>query len=379
VLVGSYQYDAMTRRITRSVGGTVWHTYYSKQWKPIEERKNAETTANIHHLWGARHRDDLARRDRVTSGTVFNETRYVMMDYFNPMAIVDQTGAVKERYAFSAFGKRRILAPDWSSRTTSECGMEFAFQGQFLDSESGLMNYGFRYLSPELGRWTCKDPIEERGGLNQYCLVENTVTNSVDHLGLFPQSFLDDWRTNFAEANLYAATVGYDMVMNNIPPQCFKDGADTLSRDIGFFAGLRDKANAEGRIEDASVYDQSLKLKLEELGILKDADISDCVNKCINEWAKENPITQGSSAVNLCDQLWNHPVGSTAAIGAKAAITTTLEGKLAGSLGVSHAAVSGTTIGAATVGVMVATAKHSRALQDCACECRGEKLKGGLK
>jgi RHS repeat-associated protein len=150
----------------------------------LEERKNNETTANIHYLWGSRHRDDLVRRDRAATGTTFNETRYVMMDYFNPMAIVDQVGAVKERYAFSAFGKRRILAPDWSSRTTSECLIEFAFQGQFVDPESGLMNYGFRYYSPALGRWTCKDPIGERGGLNLFDVLMNNPINGTDFLGL---------------------------------------------------------------------------------------------------------------------------------------------------------------------------------------------------
>jgi RHS repeat-associated protein len=185
VVIGSYHYDALTR----TLGSTVWHTYYSNQWKPLEERKNALTTASIHYLWGARHRDDFVRRDRAATGTAFNETRYVMIDYFNPMALTDATGAVTERYAFSAFGKRRILAPDWSSRATSECGMEFGFQGQFLDTESGLMNYGFRYYSPELGRWTCKDPIEELGGLNLYAIAGNDVVNRWDYLGLADESF----------------------------------------------------------------------------------------------------------------------------------------------------------------------------------------------
>jgi RHS repeat-associated protein len=62
--------------------------------------------------------------------------------------------------------------------------MEFAFQGQFLDIESGLMNYGFRYYTPYLGRWTCKDPIKERGGINLYEIAANAPINGVDYLGL---------------------------------------------------------------------------------------------------------------------------------------------------------------------------------------------------
>ncbi len=180
---GSYRYDGLHRRIKRETGGVVWHSYYNDQWRPLEERKDSETTAAMSYLWGARHRDDLVRRDRAVGGTTLNETRYILMDYFNPAAITDEEGAVTERYAFSAFGVRTILNSDYTTRISSECAMEFGFQGQFLDVESGLMNYGYRYYSPYLGRWTCKDPIEEEGGMNIYVFASNNPSNSVDWLG----------------------------------------------------------------------------------------------------------------------------------------------------------------------------------------------------
>jgi RHS repeat-associated protein len=189
-VVGEYRYDGQHRRTERTVnGGDTHHSYYNDQWRPVEERKNSETTASVSYLWGSRHRDDLVRRDRAVGGTSLNETRYVMMDYFNPAAITDAAGVVKERYAFSAFGVRTILNPDYSTRSSSESSMEFGFQGQFLDGESGLMNYGYRYYAPWLGRWTCKDPIMEKGGVNLYVLVGNGVVNAVDHLGLFGMEF----------------------------------------------------------------------------------------------------------------------------------------------------------------------------------------------
>ena len=184
--VGEYAYDGLTRRTTREVSGVTWHSYYSDAWRPLEERKDSETTAAISYLWGARHRDDLVRRDRAVGGTTLNETRYVLMDYFSAAAITDAAGVVEERYAYGAFGIRSILNPDYSVRTSSECAFEFGFQGQFLDIESGLMNYGYRYYSPYLGRWTCKDPIAERGGMNLYAMVGNNSPNQVDLLGLEP-------------------------------------------------------------------------------------------------------------------------------------------------------------------------------------------------
>ncbi len=180
---GIYQYDGLHRRVIRNVDGAVRHVYYSDAWRPVEERDSSLTTVARQYLWGARHRDDLVRYHTTLPG-VGAITRYVMMDYFNPAALTDTGGVVKERYTFSAFGVRSILGADYTGRTTSESQFEFAFQGQFLDAESGLYNYGYRYYSPYLGRWTCKDPIGENGGFNLYACVNNRPVNLVDRLGL---------------------------------------------------------------------------------------------------------------------------------------------------------------------------------------------------
>jgi RHS repeat-associated protein len=188
--VGKYTYDGLTRRITRETGGELIHTYYSDTWRPLEDRVTSSNspgtpTVKTHYLWGARYRDDLVRRDRATttSGTL-NEKRYVLMDYFSPAAITDEEGEVTERYAFSAFGLRAVLAPNYSTRSTSESDFEFAFQGQFEDSETGWLNYGYRYFIPALGRWPSRDPIWENGGLNLYVVSLNNTINRLDYFGL---------------------------------------------------------------------------------------------------------------------------------------------------------------------------------------------------
>jgi RHS repeat-associated protein len=184
-VIASYAYDGLSRRLTKTTSGITLHTYYSKAWRPLEERIDPQTTAAAQYFWGARHRDDLVRRDRATtSGGSLDETRYVLTDYFSPAAITDQNGSVTERYAFSAFGVRSILAPNFTPLTTSECAWTFAFQGQFLDEESGFLDYGYRYYSPYLGRWLSRDPIEENGGINLYDYVGNTPVNGIDPLGL---------------------------------------------------------------------------------------------------------------------------------------------------------------------------------------------------
>ena len=160
-------YDGLTRRITREVSSVVTHTYWSDRWKPLEDRTGSSTSAARSYLWGERpgHRDELVLRDRDTDGNgSLDERLYATIDYFNGTAVLNTSGAVQERYAYSAFGVRRIMAADFSPRSTSSHAWDFGFQGQFRDAETGLSNYGFRFYVPLLGRWINRDPIGEAGG-----------------------------------------------------------------------------------------------------------------------------------------------------------------------------------------------------------------------
>ena len=73
----------------------------------------------------------------------------------------------------------------------------FRFSTKYWDQESGLYYYGYRYYSPELGRFLSKDPIEgfaiQKGDLHQiigaksknlYFFVHNSPISTVDLLGL---------------------------------------------------------------------------------------------------------------------------------------------------------------------------------------------------
>ena len=51
------------------------------------------------------------------------------------------------------------------------------------DWEAGLYYYGFRFYSPDLGRWINRDLIGEKGGLNLYGFVANEGINNWDILG----------------------------------------------------------------------------------------------------------------------------------------------------------------------------------------------------
>jgi len=52
------------------------------------------------------------------------------------------------------------------------------------DLASGVVEYGYRYYNPQMGRWLNRDPIGENGGLNLYGFVDNDGINYWDYLGL---------------------------------------------------------------------------------------------------------------------------------------------------------------------------------------------------
>jgi|GEM_PF-6109004 len=54
---------------------------------------------------------------------------------------------------------------------------------KYFDDETELAYYGYRYYSPELGRWMSRDSIAEQGGINLYAFLLNDPANDVDRYG----------------------------------------------------------------------------------------------------------------------------------------------------------------------------------------------------
>jgi RHS repeat-associated protein len=182
-VISSYTYDGLTRRLTKTNATETRHYYYNKDWRALEERvEEATSLVDRQYTWGLRDRWDLFRRKRSVSGDL-DEAFYVLKDYLDPVAIVDDSGNVVERYAYDAFGNVRFLAPDYSNRSASDFDWGFLFHAEFRDTDTKLFNYGYRYYNTGLGRWLSRDPIGEKGGLNLYTFVENATPNAVDLLG----------------------------------------------------------------------------------------------------------------------------------------------------------------------------------------------------
>ena len=207
----TFTWDAENRLITASNGTTVVHNTYDYMsrrirkttyhpsdlgtpisdrrfvydaWNMVEEvsSQNSEVSTN-YYVWGL----DLSGTLQGAGGvggllfilssdscllTSASDANGNITDY------VDPNGTLVAHYQYDPYGNithaEGALAAD----------MPYRFSTKYQDDETGLLYYGYRFYSPELGRWISRDPIGEQGGINLFAFVINRVANLVDGNGL---------------------------------------------------------------------------------------------------------------------------------------------------------------------------------------------------
>jgi RHS repeat-associated protein len=92
--------------------------------------------------------------------------------------LVDEKINAVAAYFYDPFGNMIEMAGDEAS------GNSWRFSTKPVDEGTGWLYYGYRYYSPQIGRWLSKDPVEEMGGINTYAYARNNPLNAVDYLGL---------------------------------------------------------------------------------------------------------------------------------------------------------------------------------------------------
>ncbi len=106
----NYTYDGLNRRTTKTSSGVLRVYFYSNQWQVLKERVG-DNSVDRQFIWGLRYIDDLVLRDRST------ERLYALQDAnWNVTAVVNTSGAVEERYQYTAYGLPTFLNPDFTVR-----------------------------------------------------------------------------------------------------------------------------------------------------------------------------------------------------------------------------------------------------------------------
>ncbi len=162
----SFAYDALQRRISKSVGGLSTSLLYDQN-QVIEELAGGAPVANL--LTG------LAV-DEVYSRTDAAGARYLLADLSgSTAALTDSTGAVQTQYTYDPFGN--------TTSTGAISANPIQYAGRENDS-TGLYFLRARYLSPGLGRFISEDPQGFGGGVNVYAYAGNDPIDFTDPFGL---------------------------------------------------------------------------------------------------------------------------------------------------------------------------------------------------
>jgi RHS repeat-associated protein len=94
-------------------------------------------------------------------------------------ALVDGSGQlVGSHYRYEPYGEQ-ISGPSVAN--------PIRFQGQHLDSQTGLYKMGLRYYDPTIGRWTQKDPLnlyQDPRQANRYAFAGSDPITNADPSGL---------------------------------------------------------------------------------------------------------------------------------------------------------------------------------------------------
>ena len=103
-------------------------------------------------------------------------------------AITTSTGAISERYAYTAYGQPTILDASASVLSSSAINNRYAYTGREWDATLGLYHFRARWMSPSAGRFLGRDPIGFEGSeWGLYSYAKTNPTRYVDWNGKSPQ------------------------------------------------------------------------------------------------------------------------------------------------------------------------------------------------
>jgi RHS repeat-associated protein len=158
-------------------------------------------------------------------------------------AITDGSGAVSERYAYSAYGTTTILDASLSPLAASAVGNRYMYTGREWDETLALYHYRARMYDSVGGRFVSRDPIGFWDGPSLY--YGYFALNGVDPTGLAEETYnIYDMNYNdpkgietiIAEVDVWAKISSSDCRQD-----CDNKCVGNVSIDVGFrWRGLAD-------------------------------------------------------------------------------------------------------------------------------------------
>jgi RHS repeat-associated protein len=173
----NFQYDTLGRRVARSgTGGTEVYVQMEQQTIADYPVGGAASTPTYSYVYGSYIDEPVVRKTAGTGGTLVYFHRN---QQYSVTAITTSTGAVAERYAYSAYGQPTILNASGTVISATTLSNRYSYTGREWDATLGLHHFRARWMSPSAGRFLGRDPIGYFGALDLLGkFIENVEGNN---------------------------------------------------------------------------------------------------------------------------------------------------------------------------------------------------------
>jgi RHS repeat-associated protein len=162
----NFQYDALGRRVARTgTGGSVVYVQHDQQTIADYPVGGVATTPTNRYVYASYIDEPVVRKAAGTGGTIHY---YHRNQQYSITAMTTSSGAVAERYAYTAYGQPTILNASGTVLTSSAFGNRYTYTGREWDETLGLHHFRARWMSPLAGRFLGRDPIGYWDGLSLY-------------------------------------------------------------------------------------------------------------------------------------------------------------------------------------------------------------------
>ena len=168
--VVTYAYDALGRRVAKTVGG-ITERYVHDGDQVILDIDGATHGLKAEYTWlpGAMDRLLYIRTTSWTAGVIKDPMNNTVRGFANLI-----NGQPMKQYVASYWGE---VSPD------TGFVVRFRHAGREYDAEAGIYYNRARYYDPQLGRFLSEDPIGIAGGLNLYAYAGNDPVSVSDPTG----------------------------------------------------------------------------------------------------------------------------------------------------------------------------------------------------
>ncbi len=179
----TFEYDALGRRVARTQGSTAVVCFQADQQTIADyPRGGSASTATYRYVFASYIDEPVVRKTTGTSGTVLY---YHRNQQYSIYALTDSSGAVSERYAYTAYGQPTFLNASAAVQTSSAANNRYMYTAREWDATLGLHHFRARWMSGLTGRFLTRDPIGFEGSpWNIYEFLESMALSYVDPSGL---------------------------------------------------------------------------------------------------------------------------------------------------------------------------------------------------